>query len=474
MMTLAEALALLAPRGAYASGEEKGEKAGEARLSAVGTDSRNIVAGQLFVALRGEHFDGHDYIDAALADGAAAVMVDAQWEASHPASAATRIVVDDTRLALGTLAAGWRARFDIPLIGVTGSNGKTTVKEMCAAILRVWLGRDDAVLATKGNFNNDIGLPLTLLGLRAHHKAAVIEMGMNHPGEIAYLTGLARPTVALVNNAQRAHLEGMGSLAEVARENGCIYEGLGDAGVAVVNADDAHAAEWLERNAQRATVCFSIEKPATVHGTSAQHGLGSTLRFESPWGQGECELRAPGIHNVRNALAAAAACLADGVPPEAGTAGLAGFGGARGRLERRTGPKESLILDDSYNANPDSVRAGIDVLALMSGPTFLVLGDMGEVGETSAQAHDEVGGYAKSKGVDALYTLGAMSEVAARNFGEGGRHFGSVETLVAALVPRLESGTTVLVKGSRFMRMERVSDALAALAARDACPEVPD
>ena len=470
MMTLAEALALLAPRGAHASGTGEGE----ARLSAVGTDSRNIVAGQLFVALRGERFDGHDYIDAALAAGAAAVMVDARWDAAHPVSSATRIIVDDTRLALGTLAAGWRARFDIPLIGVTGSNGKTTVKEMCAAILRVWFGRDDAVLATQGNFNNDIGLPLTLLGLRAHHKAAVIEMGMNHPGEIAYLTGLAGPTVALVNNAQRAHLEGMGSLAEVAREKGCIYEGLGDAGVAVVNADDVHAAEWLERNAQRATVSFGIERPATLHGTCAQHGLGSTLRFESPWGQGECELRAPGVHNVRNALAAAAACLAAGVPTEAVTAGLAGFGGAHGRLEQRAGPKGSLILDDSYNANPDSVRAGIDVLALMSGPTFLVLGDMGEVGETSAQAHDEVGGYAKSKGVDALYTLGTMSEVAARNFGEGGRHFGSLETLVAALVPRLESGTTVLVKGSRFMRMERVSNALAARAVCPECPEVPD
>ncbi|MDR3087061.1 MAG: UDP-N-acetylmuramoyl-tripeptide--D-alanyl-D-alanine ligase [Azoarcus sp.] len=466
MMTLEEALALLVPRGARASGE--------ARLSAVGTDSRDIVPGQLFVALRGERFDGHDYIAAALTSGAAAVMVDARWEAEHPASGATRIVVDDTRLALGTLAAGWRARFDIPLIGVTGSNGKTTVKEMCAAILRAWFGRDDAALATKGNFNNDIGLPLTLLGLRAHHKAAVIEMGMNHPGEIACLAGLARPTVALVNNAQRAHLEGLGSLAEVAREKGSIYAGLGERGVAVVNADDAHAAEWLELNAQRATVSFGIEKPATVGGTCALHGLGSKLCFESPWGQGECELRAPGVHNARNALAAAAACLAAGVPLEAVTAGLAGFGGAHGRLERRAGPKGSLILDDSYNANPDSVRAAIDVLALMSGPAFLVLGDMGEVGETSAQAHDEVGGYAKSKGIDALYTLGAMSEVAARNFGEGGRHFGSVETLVAALAPKLEAGATVLVKGSRFMRMERVSDALAARAASADCPEVHD
>ncbi|MDR1423254.1 MAG: UDP-N-acetylmuramoyl-tripeptide--D-alanyl-D-alanine ligase [Azoarcus sp.] len=456
MLTLDEALALLAGHGARA--------AGAARFSCVGTDSRAIVPGQLFVALRGDRFDGHDFIDAALKDGAAAVMVDARWEAEHPASTAIRLTVDDTRRALGTLAAGWRARFAIPLVGITGSNGKTTVKEMTAAILRAWAGDDDAVLATGGNFNNDIGLPLTLLRLTAQHKAAVLEMGMNHPGEIAYLTNLARPTVALVNNAQRAHLEGMGTLAEVAREKGCIYDGLGEKGVAVVNADDPYAAVWLAGNAGREIVTFGIKNAATVHGRAAVHGLGAQLMLDTRWGDAECELNVPGEHNVTNALAAAAACLAAGVPLAAVTRGLASYGGTHGRLQRRQGPQGALILDDTYNANPDSVRAGIDVLAQMPGATFLVLGDMGEVGETSAQAHDEVGGYAKSKGIGALYTLGTMSEVAGRNFGEGGLHFGSVESLVAALVPRLEANATVLVKGSRFMRMERVADALAALA----------
>ncbi|MDR3213400.1 MAG: UDP-N-acetylmuramoyl-tripeptide--D-alanyl-D-alanine ligase [Azoarcus sp.] len=458
MMTLNEAAALLAARGARALGE--------ARFTAVGVDSRAIVPGQLFVALRGERFDGHAFVASALAAGAAAAMVDAHWAATQPRNEAVWLIVDDTRLALGALAAGWRARFDIPLIGVTGSNGKTTVKEMSAAILRVWAGRDDAILATGGNFNNDIGLPLTLLGLRASHKAAVIEMGMNHPGEIAYLTGLARPTVALVNNAQRAHLEGLGTLAGVAREKGHIYDGLGDAGVAIINADDPHADEWRASNVQRRVLSFGLRRPADVRGRYTLHCLKAALRIETPWGEADCELQAPGEHNVLNALAAAAACLGAGVPLAAVAAGLTGYGGVHGRLQRRKGPHGALVLDDSYNANPDSVRAAIDVLALMPGQTYLVLGDMGEVGETSAQAHDEVGGYAKSKGVGALYTLGAMSAVAVRNFGEGGRHFGSVDALVTALTPRLDADATVLVKGSRFMRMERVADALADAADR--------
>ena len=277
MMTLAEALDLLAPR-------HEARAVGEARFETVGTDSRAIAPGQLFVALRGERFDGHDFVDAALAAGAAAVMVDARWEAEHTGSSVARLVVDDTRLALGLLAAGWRARFDIALIGITGSNGKTTVKEMCAAILRAWFGKDDDVLATQGNLNNDIGLPLTLLGLRAHHRAAVIEMGMNHPGEIAMLTGLARPTVALVNNAQRAHLEGMVSLEAVAHEKGCIFEGLVDGGIAVVNADDAYADEWRAQSARagRETVTFGMEKSATVRGRCQPHELASTLQLDTP------------------------------------------------------------------------------------------------------------------------------------------------------------------------------------------------
>ena len=458
-MMLSEALTLLATSGMHSA-----RAAGEVRIEAAGTDSRAIVPGQLFVALRGERFDGHDFVEAAQAAGAAAVMVDTRWEAENAQSNVARLVVDDTRLALGALAAGWRGRFDIPLIGITGSNGKTTVKEMCASVLHAWFGKEDAVLATQGNLNNDIGLPLTLLGLRAHHKAAVIEMGMNHPGEIAMLTGLARPTVALVNNAQRAHLEGMGSLDGVAREKGRIYDGLLDGGVAVVNADDAHADEWLAENehARRKTVSFGMEKSATVRGRCELRDLESSLWIDTPWGQAECVLRMPGIHNVLNALAATAACLSAGAPLAAVTAGLANCDGAHGRLQRCAGLRGALLIDDTYNANPDSVRAGIDVLVRMPGRTILVFGDMGEVGETSAQVHAEMGAYAKEKGVDCLYTLGVMSEKATGVFGLGSQHFSSVEALLEALAPSLAASDTVLVKGSRFMRMERVIEALAA------------
>ncbi|HRP22905.1 UDP-N-acetylmuramoyl-tripeptide--D-alanyl-D-alanine ligase [Thauera sp.] len=459
MMTLQDAVRALAAHGARPTGL--------ARFECVGSDSRAVVPGQLFVALRGEHFDGHDFVVAAAAAGAAAALVDEAGAAALAGAPLPLLVVDDTRLALGTLAAAWRARFAVPLIGVTGSNGKTTVKEMCAAILRAQARRDgfgdESVLANRGNLNNDIGLPLTLLELRDFHRAAVVEMGMNHPGEIAYLSGLALPTVALVNNAQRAHLEGLGSVDEVAREKGTIYQGLGAAGIAVINADDAHAGYWRAINAGRAIVTFGIEHEADVRGRCTLRGLGSRLELDTPQGQVEFALQVPGLHNARNAVGAAAACLAAGVSLDAVAEGLAEFVGTRGRLQRRTGPRGALILDDSYNANPDSVRAGIDVLAAMPGHTWLVLGDMGEVGDSSAQVHDEIGGYAKSKGIDGLFALGDMSAVAARNFGDGGHHFGSPEPLVKALVPRLDADSVVLVKGSRFMRMERVADALVAV-----------
>lgn len=463
MMTLGDAVRALGAHDARA--------VGCARFDSVGTDSRSLAPAQLFVALRGERFDGHEFVSAAADAGAAAAMVDARWAEAHasvPSDASLPlIVVDDTRLALGTLAAAWRARFAIPLIGVTGSNGKTTVKEMCAAVLRAQARRDgfgdEAVLATQGNLNNDIGLPLTLLELRDFHRAAVIEMGMNHPGEIAYLTSLAQPTVALVNNAQRAHLQGMGTLDEVAREKGAIYDGLGAGGVAIVNADEAYADYWRAVNVGRAIVTFGIDAPADVRATCTLRGFGSRLELDTPHGPVAFDMQVPGMHNARNAVGAAAACLAAGVSLDAVAEGLAGFAGARGRLQRRDGPNGAVILDDTYNANPDSVRAGIDVLAATPGHTFLVLGDMGEIGDASAQLHDEIGGYAKSKGVDGLYALGEMSAVAARNFGEGGRHFASVEALVAALVGRLDADSVVLVKGSRFMRMERVADALAAV-----------
>ncbi|MCK2127086.1 UDP-N-acetylmuramoyl-tripeptide--D-alanyl-D-alanine ligase [Thauera aromatica] len=459
MMTVHDAVRALAAHQARAQGD--------ARFECVGSDSRALVPGQLFVALRGERFDGHDFVAEAAARGAAAALVDAEWAAGQALAPLPLIVVDDTRRALGTLAASWRARFALPLLGVTGSNGKTTVKEMCAAILRAQARRDgfgdDSVLATRGNLNNDIGLPLTLLELRDFHRAAVIEMGMNRPGEIAYLSALAQPTAAIVTNAQRAHLQGLGSVEEVACEKGAIYQGLGATGIAVINADDPHVGEWRAVNAGRRIVTFGIERAADVRGQCTLRGLGSRLELDTPAGRFGFILQVPGVHNARNAVGAAAVCLAAGVSPEAVVDGLAGFTGARGRLQRRSGPRGALILDDTYNANPDSVRAAIDVLASLPGHTWLVLGDMREVGGISAQVHDEIGGYAKSKGVDGLFALGEMSAIAVRNFGEGGHHFASAEALVKALAPRLDADSVVLVKGSRFMCMERVADALVAM-----------
>ena len=426
-------------------------------IDGVSTDTRAITEGQLFIALAGERFDAHDFLDQAVAAGAAALLVadESKLPAGIPA-----VVVDDTRLALGRLAAAWRAKFSLPVIAVTGSNGKTTTKEMIAAILKAAFGA--AVLSTRGNLNNDIGLPLTLLGLRASHRAAVIEMGMNHPGEIAYLAPIGAPTVALITNAQRAHLEGMGDLDEVAREKGAIFNGLPADGVAVINGDDAYVGLWRGMAEGRPVRTFAIDCPADVSGTVRQHGLEIGIDLVAPEGNATLTLSIPGRHNARNAVAAAAACLAAGVPLAAVAEGLEAFSGVKGRLQRRAGKQGAEILDDTYNANPDSVRAGIDVLAATIGRKLLVLGDMGEIGEASGQYHDEIGGYAKSQGIDRLFALGDQAQLAVRNFGEGARHFCNVEKLIAAVDKELGPETTVLVKGSRFMKMERVADALAA------------
>ena len=445
---------LLSQVAAAVSGRMLGE---DLALSGVSTDTRAIAAGQLFVALKGERFDAHDFLAQAVASGASALLI--SDEAKVPAGVPA-VVVDDTRLALGRLAKAWRVSFKLPVIAVTGSNGKTTTKEMVAAILQTEFG--EAVLATRGNLNNDIGLPLTLLGLNASHRAAVIEMGMNHPGEIAYLAPIGAPTVAMITNAQRAHLEGMGDLDEVAREKGSIFTGLPADGVAVINADDAYVAFWRKAAGGRTVRTFAIDGAADVHGAVIVHGLEMSLTLTAPEGETEIKLSVPGRHNARNAVAAAAACLAAGIPLRSVAAGLASFSGVKGRLQRRAGKAGAEILDDTYNANPDSVRAGIDVLAATIGKKLLVLGDMGEIGEASGQYHDEIGGYAKSQGVDQLFALGEASKQAVRNFGEGAWHFCTVEKLIAAVDKELGPETTVLVKGSRFMKMERVADALAA------------
>jgi UDP-N-acetylmuramoyl-tripeptide--D-alanyl-D-alanine ligase len=442
MMRLAEAAAAL---GGRSSG-------GDVLFSGVSTDSRSLRDGDLFVALRGDRFDGHEFLKAAASARAAAAMVDSRYHGEYPVPA---LVVEDTKRSLGDLARYWRARFQPALVAICGSNGKTTVKEMLAAILRAHAGpADDAVLATRGNLNNDIGLPLTLLGLRHAHRWCAIELGMNHKGEIAYLAGIARPTVALVNNAQREHLEFMRSVEEVAAENASVYEALPAEGVAVINADDAHAPFFRSRAGRHRTVEFGLEHGA-VTGRYKLERLTSELRLRTPAGEANAALSIPGIHNVRNALAAAACAHAVGIKTSTIAEGLSAFRPYTGRLQVKRAASGATVIDDSYNANPDSVRAAIDVLASSPAPTALVLGDMGEVGERGVEFHREVGEYARAKGITQLLAMGDATRETVSAFGDGARHFAAVDELVREIQAK-----TILVKGSRFMKMERVVAAL--------------
>lgn len=434
-------------------------------FTSVSTDSRRFERGALFIALRGERFDGHEFVAAVARDGAAAVMVDRRWamvdrQWSNENPPLPLLVVEDTRVSLGSLAAAWRARFEIPLIAVVGSNGKTTVKEMIAAILREHFGAA-SVLATEGNFNNDIGVPLTLLRLRQTHRAAVVEIGMNHPGETAILASMARPSIALVNNAQREHQEFMKSVAEVAREHAAIVDSLPRGGIAVINADDEHADIWRDACARAgATVCdFGLNSGAAVH---ARHQLGqfaSRIEVCGPVGSFDFELSMPGLHNIRNALAAIAASLAAGASLESAARALQAFRAVKGRMQRTSSLAGAVLIDDTYNANPESVHAAIEVLAACDEPRVLVLGDMGEVGEQGPAFHAEVGDHARRAGLTGLYTLGDLASHAVDAFGAG-THADSFDQLMIALRPYDRTGATLLVKGSRFMRMERVIDAL--------------
>ena len=441
MMRLGEAAAAL---GGRASG-------GDALFTGVSTDSRSLREGDLFVALRGERFDGHGFLKAAAAAKAAAAMVDSGYRGEYPLPA---LVVNDTKRSLGDLARYWRARFAPALVGIAGSNGKTTVKEMLAAVFRKH-ANESAVLATRGNLNNDIGLPLTLLGLRHLHRWCAIELGMNHKGEIAYLAGIAQPTVALVNNAQREHLEFMNSVEEVAAENASLYEALAADGIAVINADDAQAAFFRSRAGKRRTVEFGLDHGAAVTGRFQLERLSSAIRLRTPAGEADATLAIPGLHNVRNALAAAACAHAVGITASTIAAGLTAFRPYTGRLQVKQAAGGATVIDDSYNANPDSVRAAIDVLASCPAPTALVLGDMGEVGEHGKQFHREVGEYARAKGVTQLLGMGEATRDAVAAFGSGAQHFVAVEELLSQIQAK-----TILVKGSRFMKMERVVAAL--------------
>jgi UDP-N-acetylmuramoyl-tripeptide--D-alanyl-D-alanine ligase len=451
-MTLSEAGRALGARTAGA----------DVTFTGVSTDTRTLKAKDLFVALRGERFDGHRFLGDARAAGAVAAMVD---EADAAKDSLPVLVVDDTRLALGRLAAHWRSRFTLPLVALTGSSGKTTVKEMLAAILRdasaLDASADESVLATRGNLNNDIGMPLMLLELNSAHRYAVIEMGMNHAGEIRYLAQLAMPDVALITNAGHAHIEFLGSEEAIARAKGEILEGLDDGGTAVINADDAHAPMWRALAGDRRRIEFGLEHAAEVTATYRLRSLESEIVLKTPRGEARATLHAPGTHNVRNALAAVAAAVALDVPIGSVAAGLERYRGMKGRLQAKRGVGGATVIDDTYNANPESMRAAIDVLAQSAGRKLLVLGDMGELGPAALHLHSEVGAYARAAGIDRLFTLGEHSAATAEAFGADARHYGRLEELMADLGYALTPDATVLVKGSRFMKMERVVQALA-------------
>lgn len=456
LMTLAQAHHLL--QSAVPTARLIGD--GSIEVARVHSDTRTLQRGDLFVALRGERFDAHDFLPQASAAGAVAVLA----ERGIAEAGLAGIEVPDAKLALGELAAAWRRHCHLPLIAVTGSNGKTTVTQMIASILRAWLGPHS--LATEGNYNNDIGVPLTLLRLRQDdavwHRAAVVELGMNHPGEIAPLARFAQPTVALVNNAQREHQEFMQTVEAAARENGAVIEALGPSGTAVFPAEDPCAPIWQQLAGHRAVLSFALRGAADVTGAAAWAGTHWALELHTPAGTAPVALAMAGEHNVRNALAAAACALAAGAPLAAIARGLEDFEPVKGRSQlkryRRAGQDVTLI-DDSYNANPDSVRAAIDMLAGLPGASWLVLGDMGEVGNEGPAFHAEVGAYAAERGIEALWTAGAAAADAARAYGHAARHFATVAELLAAL-PEQPQAANALVKGSRFMKMEQVIAAL--------------
>jgi len=426
----------------------------DAAFNGVSTNSQTVAQGNLFVALRGERFDAHAFLEEVVAKGAAAVIVERMPEGLRiPA-----LVVPDTRVALSEIASYWRRQFSIPVIGVTGSNGKTTVKEMIASILEAEFGSEH-FLATRGNLNNDIGVPLTVMRLGASHRAAVIELGMNHPGEIALLSTIAQPTVGLVNNAQREHQEFMESVEAVAKENGAVINTLSSNGIAVYPADDTYTPLWrslAKSSGQRKSLTFGLSEEANVSCTYQANEFGSDLMIKVGQREFPVKLSAAGAHNVRNALAAVACALAIGIHRNAIVRGLEAFRPVNGRLQRKTARIGALVIDDTYNANPDSVRAAIDVLSQAAAPRMLVLGDMGEVGSEGRQFHVEIGAYARGRGIEHLLTMGELARNASDAFGARAKHYEDIDSLRHAVDALVASDTSVLVKGSRFMKMERV------------------
>jgi UDP-N-acetylmuramoyl-tripeptide--D-alanyl-D-alanine ligase len=429
----------------------------------VSTDTRTLEPNQLFVALRGERFDGHDSVLEAQQKGAAAVLV----EQVAP-SVLSMVQVDDSRRALGRLAHAWRRRFSIPVIGITGSNGKTSTKEMTVAVLRQRL----QVLATRGNLNNDIGVPQTLFGLGDEHTAAVIEMGANRPNDIGDLAKIAEPTVGVVTMCGPAHLEGLGSLEGVASAKGQIYTALPKTGTAVINADDQFAAYWKALAANVTQVSFGIEARADYSAREVRTlGFGQGMEFIlcAPGGEVGIKLPFDGRHNVYNALAAAAATGAIGATLEDIQKGLAAAHPVHGRTAAIPGINGALLIDDTYNANPASLAAGLEVLKNTSGQHWLVLGDMAELGNVELTAHRMAGERAKQQGIARLFLIGELAAEAAAGFGDGATHFKDPEQLISALRAELRSGVTLLVKGSRKMQLDKVVAALAATQATVPC-----
>jgi UDP-N-acetylmuramoyl-tripeptide--D-alanyl-D-alanine ligase len=452
MMSLHSAAQLLQDQGIQAKliGD------GNTRFTRVHTDTRSLQADDLFVALKGETYDANDFLAKAAEAGARAAM------AHHGVAVAglNGLEVQDTKLALGHLAAAWRAQLKLPLIAVTGSNGKTTVTQMTASILQAAYGQES--WSTKGNFNNDIGVPLTLLGLTAAHRMAVVELGMNHPGEIAYLAQLAQASVAIVNNAQREHLEFMETVEAVARENGAVIEALPQTGVAIFPADDAYASLWRTLAGMRRCMTFAMAGAADVTANADWEDGAWRVRAATPVGAMNFKLAIAGKHNVKNALAAVAACIAAGVPLEIIAQGLESFEAVKGRSRAhslRVNSKPITLVDDTYNANPDSVRAAIDVLADLPAPHLLVLGDMGEVGDQGPEFHAEIGEYAAQRGIETLLCMGELMRYGAAVF-PGARHCANIDALNTCVLADLAQYRSVLVKGSRFMKMERVVDAI--------------
>ena len=435
-------------------------------IKAVRTDSRSVVAGDLFIALKGEKFDGSAFLAQAQAQGAVAVL----FEAANAGQAqqlpdlknvtVPAFCVSNARAALGDLAAQWRRQFELSLIGVTGSNGKTTVTQMIASVLRADAASPS--LSTQGNLNNEIGVPLTLFNLRPEHQRAVVELGMNHPGEIEVLAQFAQPTIGLVNNAQREHQEFMSTVEAVAIENGEVIRALPAKGVAVFPAQDAYTQLWQKLADARPVLTFGFTQgDVQAHDIVWRNGAWS-FQLWTPQASLACRLNIAGRHNILNALAATACALAAGMSLPDIVKGLESFEPVKGRsksCEWQIDGHAFTLVDDTYNANPDSVRAAIEVLAELPAPRLLVLGDMGEVGLQGAEFHQEVGAYAKACAIQSLFTLGDLCQHSSQAF-EGAVHFSGMDSLQAKVLSEISTYNSVLVKGSRFMKMERVVDAL--------------